>query len=171
MTQRSVHTLSPAQKEAIQWLSRLQQGHCSDKVRQRFQRWLQASEENAQAFKMVEHFWNEYADLQSLGHVELQQARTFAKECQQLKRRRNTGLCMVVLLFTYLTSYPQSILQFAANHYRTEKGKTLNLKLSDGSQIELNTDSSMKVVDIFGWRKIWLERGEAWFDIHHDPMH
>lgn len=169
MTNQLPSRLSVAQRQAIQWLSRLNQPKCSVKVRQQFQIWLHASVENTEAFNMIEQFWSCYADLQTLACQELQQARGFAKRQQQIKRRRGMGLCLLGLMMVYLGSDFDHWLSFGARSYRTAKGQSLNLQLSDGSHIQLNTDSRLLVADLFGWRKVWLQQGEAWFDIHHDP--
>ena len=43
------------------------------------------------------------------------------------------------------------------------------VKLSDGSRIELNTDT---VIRIKGWqRTVMLAKGEAFFEIKHDALH
>ena len=43
------------------------------------------------------------------------------------------------------------------------------IRLGDGSQIELNTDTAVRVLDQNNLRKVWLDKGEAYFQIIHDP--
>lgn len=50
----------------------------------------------------------------------------------------------------------------------TPKGGQERLTLADGSQIELNTDSAVRVNLMAGSRSVQLLRGEAYFDIKHD---
>lgn len=52
--------------------------------------------------------------------------------------------------------------------YATAVGDRKILTLSDGSRIELNTDTTLRVAQTANMRRVWLERGEAFFDIKHD---
>lgn len=54
--------------------------------------------------------------------------------------------------------------------YATAIGERKTLTLADGSKIELNTDTSLRVA-IGNPRKVWLDRGEAFFQIKHDDTH
>lgn len=49
-------------------------------------------------------------------------------------------------------------------------GRTL-LSFSDRTQIELNTDTAVRLRMTTGERTVWLERGEAWFHVAHDAAH
>jgi|HubBroStandDraft_2_1064218.scaffolds.fasta_scaffold06397_5 transmembrane sensor len=55
--------------------------------------------------------------------------------------------------------------------YATAIGKRGTLKLSDGSIVELNTNTVLRVSDSTDQRKVWLDQGEAYFKIEHDPVH
>ena len=57
------------------------------------------------------------------------------------------------------------------HRYTTTHGTREIVSLSDGSQIELNTDSSMRVSATRGERMVWLDRGEAYFQVKHDAAH
>jgi transmembrane sensor len=43
------------------------------------------------------------------------------------------------------------------------------LALNDGSKIELNTDSVVRVIENRDYRQVSLDRGEAYFEVEHDP--
>jgi transmembrane sensor len=45
------------------------------------------------------------------------------------------------------------------------------ITLPDGSQIELNTDTSVRVAEAALHRNVVLDRGEAFFQIKHDAVH
>lgn len=55
--------------------------------------------------------------------------------------------------------------------YSTGTGETFSARLDDGSRVQLNTDSAVKVAFEKGERKIFLVRGQAFFDVAHDPAH
>lgn len=52
--------------------------------------------------------------------------------------------------------------------YSTTIGGRETLALADGSRIELNTDTSIRVDLSQKRRLIWLDRGEAFFQVQHD---
>lgn len=52
--------------------------------------------------------------------------------------------------------------------YATSIGGRETVMLADGSRIELNTDTSIRLADRTDARTIWLEKGEAYFQITHD---
>jgi len=56
----------------------------------------------------------------------------------------------------------------SAKTYATEIGGRETITLRDGSQIELNTDSAVRVALSDGERKVWLDRGEAFFQVRHN---
>lgn len=51
--------------------------------------------------------------------------------------------------------------------YTTAIGGHKTLALADGTQIELNTDTVVRLLNGDN-RKVWLDRGEAFFNVHHD---
>ena len=52
--------------------------------------------------------------------------------------------------------------------YATDIGGRKILSLSDGSKIELNTDTSLRIAKGSGGRRVWLDKGEAYFEINHN---
>ena len=52
--------------------------------------------------------------------------------------------------------------------YATAIGGHKTVRLTDGSLIELNTATVLRVSD-GGQRKVWLDKGEAYFQVKHDP--
>ena len=160
--------LSDAQKQALQWLARLRDTQCNHIDKQAFSHWLALAPENSQAYHQVQAFWAQTSEIQGAVDGRLKNARRFAKSTQSGHRRRNTALILSILLIGIGINQPEYCLKLTSQYYQTEKGQTLTIALSDGSQIQLNTHSQLRVADIFGWRKAWLESGEAWFSIHHD---
>ena len=55
-----------------------------------------------------------------------------------------------------------------AQTYSTTIGGRETLTLDDGSQIELNTDTTVRVAYDGGNRNVWLDKGEAYFNVVHD---
>jgi len=57
-----------------------------------------------------------------------------------------------------------------AKIYKTALGERKTITLTDGSEIELNTNSALRIASDNA-RKVWLDRGEAYFQIKHDASH
>lgn len=53
--------------------------------------------------------------------------------------------------------------------HTTEIGEQVTVRLDDGSKIQLNTDSALRVRFSKSERRLVLERGQAFFDVAHDP--
>jgi len=56
-----------------------------------------------------------------------------------------------------------------AQNFATPIGGHETIILADGSQIELNTDTAVRVSETHGERDVALERGEAFFRVKHNP--
>ncbi len=54
--------------------------------------------------------------------------------------------------------------------FATGLGERETVTLADGSRIELNTNSALRVAAADP-RKVWLDRGEAFFQVRHDTKH
>lgn len=55
--------------------------------------------------------------------------------------------------------------------YETPVGGRETLRLADGSEIELNTNTRLRTAVTREHRMVWLDKGEAYFRIAHDPAH
>ena len=52
--------------------------------------------------------------------------------------------------------------------YATAVGGHKTLTLGDGSEVELNTDTIVRMPKVAGQRQVILDKGEAYFQIKHD---
>lgn len=57
---------------------------------------------------------------------------------------------------------------FASDSYQTAVGEQRRIILSDGSAVTLNTDSALRVRFDQAERRLWLDRGQAFFAVEHD---
>ena len=55
--------------------------------------------------------------------------------------------------------------------FATAVGEHRAVRLPDGSAVTLNTASTMRAAVDSGRRAVWLDRGEAYFDVAHDARH
>lgn len=52
--------------------------------------------------------------------------------------------------------------------FSTDIGGRTTLKFADGTEVELNTDTSMRFRMTTAERTVWLDKGEAWLHVAHD---
>jgi transmembrane sensor len=168
MSTQPAAKLSASQQQALDWLARLRDNECSETEKQAFSNWLTLTPENEAAYKQVQQFWEQTGDLQEMLGKRIKTARTYVKSSQAGKRRRSSIIILAVISIGLASSRPELVLKLASKQYQTEKGRQIHINLSDGSSIDINTDSEIRVADFLGWRKAWLERGEAWFNIRHN---
>ena len=71
-------------------------------------------------------------------------------------------LVMIGSAYTYFSGV------FQGDRYSTPVGGLRVVHLIDGSQVTLNTDTSLRVVMTKALRRIELDKGEAFFDVAHD---
>jgi transmembrane sensor len=83
-------------------------------------------------------------------------------------RRRLYATAAAVLIVAMGGAYPYFRGVFAGDRYSTPVGGLNVVHLSDGSQVTLNTDTSLRVVMTKGQRRIDLKKGEAFFEVAHD---
>ncbi len=69
----SPHGASPerVRDEAVQWVTRLHSGDCSEAERRAFAAWLAKSESHRAAYREVEGFWEGLGGLKTLAGPEL----------------------------------------------------------------------------------------------------
>lgn len=58
--------------------------------------------------------------------------------------------------------------QPASRTFATAVGERSNLQLPDGSRVELTTNTTIRLANGAKARKVWLDKGEAFFQIVHD---
>nr|WP_286675449.1 FecR domain-containing protein [Rhizobium sp. CSW-27] len=80
------------------------------------------------------------------------------------------ALAASVLLSVSIWQYPALTIAVEAD-YLTATGSQTTVPLPDGSTMMLNTDTAVALDFAAGRRHIRLLRGEAFFDVVHDPAH
>lgn len=160
--------LARAEAEAAEWFERLRRPAVTARALKDFQAW-KASPANAEAFRRVEAGWRAAGAL--VGHPEVQAAAREALAKRPLRRRRDwrqiwAPAAVVGALGLILLGWGER--EFAPA-YRTAVGEQRLVVLDDGSRVRLNTDSAVRVVFWGDTRRVHLRRGEALFDVAHDP--
>jgi len=155
-------------EEASQWVTLLHSGAATAAQRRAFARWLSADESHPRAYSEVEAFWRSLGPLRQDVEPELAAARAYLRQAQ-LRRVFRPGLALAASLLLAVAATPFWRLWLDNGVYRTAKGEQAHIALSDGSRIDLNTDSELQVAYTWSRRKVTLARGEALFSVYHDP--
>jgi transmembrane sensor len=174
------HANSQILEEASTWFVELSEGHLADKVREQFSDWLRASPEHVRAYLQISALWED-APLLGKGaeDVEALIARTRAagnvvrvgkdRQPSSVKSRRfmtplrsalAAGLVLVAIGITFWLQQ--------RGVYETAIGEERSLTLADGSTIELNAQSRVRVHFTAAERSIDLLEGQVLFHVTHD---
>lgn len=174
------HTNSQILEEASTWFVELSEGHLAAKVREQFSDWLRASPEHVRAYLQISALWED-APLLGKGaeDVEALIARALAagnvvrvgKDRQPLSVRsrrfvtplRSALAASLVLVAIGITFWLQQ-----RGVYETAIGEQRLLTLADGSTIELNAQSRVRVHFTAAERSIDLLEGQVLFHVTHD---
>lgn len=153
--------------EAASWLARVHSGDCNEACREDLDAWLGQSRAHKAAFWRVEAAWDEAERLRVL--------RAPLLRSESVGPRRNYTFAKVAVAAVFATiigvaGYLQSQSP-PLRSYATSVGGRQVLNLSDGSKIELNTNTVLRIISRAGERQVWLDRGEAFFQIQHDAAH
>lgn len=126
--------------------------------------WLAQSHAHRIAYLRLEAAWNRTHRLAALRAAP--PARTNSRKLLPLMLGAVAALAVVAVLGVRgmaLQSAP-------AKTYQTALGEHKTITLTDGSQIELNTNTVLRIA-ADNARKVWLDQGEAYFQIRHDAAH
>jgi len=151
---------------AAAWLERKDSSDWTDGDQSELDVWLSESTANLIAYRRVSHVWDRTERLAALRPPALSRmAPPESGKKKPLLFRALMGVAAAALLGVTGTSIWQSP---EAQTYTTAVGGRDILTLPDGSRIELTTDTSVRVADSTEGRKVWLDRGEAYFQVVHD---
>ncbi len=128
--------------------------------------WLAESSAHLVAFLRAEAVWQRADRLRALSPPGPMRVSTPGNTSSRSTTLR-VAAAVIVLCLAGAGSF--ALLQVPREKtYSTAIGARQTLTLSDGSTIELNTNTSVRVAYEKGRRNIWLDRGEAFFDVKHD---
>jgi len=133
------------------------------------ERWLDESTAHKIAYWRADQAWSRTFRVAALkGAPQAAASRGFASVLRFMAPRIAASLIVIAGLGAagaYLMRGPE----YAT--YRTPLGGRETLRLSDGSMIELNTNTVLRFSRRAGQREVILDKGEAYFQVRHDPAH
>lgn len=160
--------------EAVAWHVRLGSDEADERVWQAFTAWLEAGEENRTAAERVEAFTADLDEsIRAAGAAEadgtlVRFSRRSRASSRSLYALAGAGaaLAAAVALFVIFSG---PLRQQPALEYRTAIGGTKTVTLSDGSVVDLNTGTRIRVSA--KGRRVELIEGQALFHVAKDAAH
>ncbi|HEY8509266.1 MAG TPA: FecR domain-containing protein [Steroidobacteraceae bacterium] len=167
--------------EAAAWFIEFRSGDATAQDRARFYEWLRRSPEHIQAYLEIAEGWSELPTSDPQGRLDIQALIRRARESQEenvipladrpaVQPRRPVmrlwaaslaGVAALILVAVLLMLRD-------ADTYRTGVGEQRIVRLTDGSIVEMNALSKMRVRLSENAREIDLEQGQAMFRVAKD---
>ena len=166
-----------AHGEAADWLIAQAEGPLSAQEQADFDAWFNASEGNKAAYWRLEFGWEQADRVAALGQGPVELA-SDARDRPKLRWWIPTAIAAsVALVFGVLqfaierpfsgSSRSAAPVHITAHSYATAIGAKRVVGLSDGSRIQLNTSSKVRTEISAARREVWLDQGEAFFEVAH----
>jgi transmembrane sensor len=151
---------------AAEWLAHRVSDDWTEMQQAELNVWLMQSPAHRIAFLRLGSAWGHTYRLSVLRTPTREHAAVAAKSANWRLLGRSVAILAIVALLTsavaiYLSAPRMEIFTTATGSHQT-------IRLADGSQIELNTDTILRASLNEVRRTIWLDRGEAYFQIRHD---
>ena len=153
-------------EQASEWLMLHWSGELQGEQRQAFAQWQAADPEHRRAWQRLQHLQ------QTLGSVPIDSARAVLRDTPDTQRRaalKLLGLLLVAGGSGYLVQRSEPW-QAAFAEHRTATGEIRHVTLSDGTRLDLNSDSAVDLRFSASERRIRLIRGEILLTSGHDPL-
>ncbi|MEN5146980.1 FecR family protein [Brevundimonas diminuta] len=167
--------MTPAEA-AAHWLVRLDQDDLSAAEEAAFDAWLDETEAHRVAYDHACEAWDVVDDVAHEPTMQALRASVMAGS-RPVRRQRTmriaaiaAGLVLAVGTGIWALNGSGVAAWFAGEtRYATDVGERLDIVLADGTALTLNTDSRLAVRYRDDRREVRLDRGQAYFDVAHDP--
>lgn len=152
---------------AAQWVERADRDDWTDEAQHELDEWLAQAPAHRIAYWRLKGAWN-HTDL--LGAL-----KPAVAETGDISRRSVVlaGKIAAAFVFVILAgAFAAQLLQSPRDRvYTTPVGGHETVSFADGSRIELNTNTVLRARMTSDERVVWLEKGEAYFQVKHDTVH
>ncbi|MBV7534696.1 FecR domain-containing protein [Duganella sp. sic0402] len=149
--------------QAAEWLARRDRDDWSEQQQQAFDAWINAATAHRIAWLRLESIWQRADRLGSLHHPG-RSAVPAAALFSQRYWRIAAGVTLVVGAAWIATIG----LRDQPTQYKTALGQSTSLALDDGTRVTLNTNTRLWAKLASARRVVWLDKGEAYFEVTHD---
>ena len=154
---------------AAQWFERRNFWDWSAENETQFTEWLNASFAHRAAYVRVEGAWKRTERLTVLKSSVRRSAQAQPRERTSLWFLGAAATMAAAAIVGAIAYWPAP--QPETQTYTTMVGGRETLALTDGTKIDLNTDTQLRTQITARQRKVWLDKGEAYFQVRHDAAH
>lgn len=147
---------------AAEWFDRKNFWTWSDDDQAAFDAWLAQSPAHEIAYWRLQGAWTRAGRLPAL-------------RLKKMARGRGALLIPIAAAMVLVTALVTGYWAYATRPqlaaFATRLGGHETVTLSDGTRVELNTNTSIRAKYTAKAREFWLDKGEAYFQVRHDPSH
>lgn len=159
---------------AARWLNRREEAEWSPAEQAELDTWLEESMAHKAAYWRLEHGWREADRIGALGSgMEIDRPADWGAGWPRWWRQAAIAASLMAIVGTGVTLYefrpekPAAIAVVADATFDTPIGGRRTVPLSDGSKVEMNTATVLRTAVTGERREVWLDRGEAYFEVTH----
>ncbi len=152
------------QRSAAKWLEHRQSPYWTTADEADFQNWLSDSNHMV-AYLRLEAVWHRTDRLSVLRQPMRAPKPNNTSNIWTIARR--SAAALIVAALTAAIAYQQWTTPTEAT-YVTAIGEHKAITFKDGTRVELNTDTVLRISLNSSERKAWLDKGEAYFEVEHD---
>lgn len=158
------------QADAARWVSRRHSGEWTAEDQRALSVWLGQDPARRRAYAEAEALWERLGGLETIAERQLREARAYLARGRARRRRVFivSSLSLAASVMIALLLAPSWWAGLAVETHRTAVGERKTVALSDGSRIELNTDTELTVRFSAHAREVHLGHGEALFTVAYD---
>jgi transmembrane sensor len=149
--------------QAADWLARRDGAHWSDQEQQTLDAWLNEATAHRIAYLRLSSVWQRADRLSSL-HTP---GRKTVRPSWSGAWRIAAGLALLAGAGWFAAA--AGLLDRPAS-YGTALGQSTSLALADGTRLTLNTNTHLRARLATARRTVWLDSGEAYFEVAHDAQ-
>jgi transmembrane sensor len=154
---------------AARWLLRREEADWSGEDQAEFDSWLDATVENKVAYWRLEHGWQKADRLAALHPPSPAPLYGPLRLWHSLRLWHIATVAVPLAACLILSVLAVSRADLTPRKtYVTEIGAREVVPLADGTQIELNTGTTLRATVKGGVREVWLDQGEVYFEVVHD---
>lgn len=160
------HSITEA---AAEWAVRLHAGALTEQEQAELQHWIARDSRHEAALRFAEQTWAALGEVHTDEPVHRQRPPAVALPVRRSKRRRPWQRVAAVALVVVVAGVgwvrgPDAVLRLQAD-YVTQKGEVRTVHLADGSSVELDSDSAIRLDYDGVQRRVSLIQGSAIFDV------
>tara|TARA_R110000744_G_scaffold15958_6_gene44232 strand:- start:1312 stop:2349 length:1038 start_codon:yes stop_codon:yes gene_type:complete len=162
-----LRTLNTIDDEASIWLVRLDNGNLSDQSRKELKTWLSADKRHPVALKAMADVWDDMDEILMI--IDNKDSSVKVSIWPILKPIFKPVMLAASISFMALLLWVGMPNNVHKNSYATLIGQQMDATFDDGSIIHLNTNTHIETEFTDNKRIIKLVKGEALFEVAHDP--